>query len=69
MSAENATEWVQKFVEPVMLTHDHTPGLTPHIEHFDHIEGAVMCPATKYWHDVMRDTMLQIVNDVGFNGM
>jgi hypothetical protein len=46
-AAENATQWVQKFVDESMLTHDHTPGLNPHIEHFDHIEGAVMCPATK----------------------
>jgi len=38
------------------------------LEHFDGITSAVMCPHTQYWHDVMRDTVLQIVNDLGFDG-
>jgi hypothetical protein len=29
----------------------------------------VMCPHTDYWHGVMKDTMLKIVNEVGFDGV
>eukprot|EP00040_Diaphanoeca_grandis_P028556 m.165564 g.165564 ORF g.165564 m.165564 type:complete len:821 (+) comp31388_c0_seq1:121-2583(+) len=66
---ENATLAVQKFVAQTMKTNTTTPALTPHLEHFDHITSAVMCPSTTYWHNIMRDTMIQIVNEVGFDGV
>jgi len=67
--ADNASLAVQKFVAETMKTNASQPALTPHLEHFDGITSAVMCPATKYWHGVMRDTMLEIVNEIGFDGV
>ena len=66
---DNASEYVQKFTAETMSTPGHAPDLSPHLEHFDGITSAVMCPATSYWHDVMRDAMLKIVNEVGFDGV
>ena len=60
---DNATLAVQKFAAPSMKL-----ALTPHLEHFDHITSAVMCPHTRYWRGVMRDTVLQTVTDLGFDG-
>ena len=37
---------VQKYSEQSMRTPDHQPTLTPHLEHFDGITSAVICPAT-----------------------
>lgn len=69
-AADNALAAVQKFVVTEMMRQDpaHPVPIAPHLEHFDHITSAVMCPVTKYWHDVMRDTVLEIVNDLGFDG-
>ena len=46
-----------------------SPELSPHLEHFDRITSAVMCPATEYWQNVMTSTILQIVNEIGFDGV
>ena len=54
-AADNAIVAVQKFTEQTMHTATHTPALTPHLEHFDGITSAVMCPATDYWY-VLRST-------------
>ena len=43
--------------------------LSPHLEHFDQITSAVMCPATKYWQKIMQDTIIEAVNEVGFDGV
>ena len=43
--------------------------LTPHIEHFDGIYSAVMCPATAYWHKIMLETIVKACNDIGFDGV
>jgi hypothetical protein len=44
--ADNATLSVQKFVQtPTMrVDEQHPVPLTPHLEHFDQITSAVMCP-------------------------
>lgn len=52
-----------------MATNTTKPDLNPHLEHFDGITSAVMCPHTDYWHGVMVDTMVEIVNEVGFDGV
>ena len=57
--ADNASRAVQKYAEQTIHTDGHAPTLTPHLEHFDSITSAVMCPATQYWHDVMVDTMVE----------
>ena len=54
---------VQKFAAKSM-----NATLTPHLEHFDGITSAVVCPHTDYWHGVMRDTVVEIVNELGFDG-
>ena len=57
----------QKFLvsgKSSMATNTSKPGLNPHLEHFDGITSAVMCPHTEYWHGVMVDTMVEIVNEV-----
>ena len=59
----------QKFAEETIHTPDHVPTLTPHLEHFDQITSAVMCPATEYWHRVMTETIVEAVNVIGFDGV
>jgi hypothetical protein len=66
---DDATASVQKFAAETMATNEHQPALSPHLEHFDGITSAVMCPHTSYWHGVMKDTMIKIVNEVGFDGV
>jgi len=63
---DNAYAAVQKYSEQKILTAG--PTLTPHLEHFDGITSAVMDPATVYWQKVMRETIIEIVNDLGFDG-
>lgn len=63
-----ALQFVQKFAAQSLRTDETPVALSPHLEHFDKITSAVMCPATLYWQKVMRDTMLEIVNDLGFDG-
>jgi hypothetical protein len=65
---DNAMAAVQKFPDQTMKTDGHDVPLNPHLEHFDGITSAVMCPHTKYWQDVMRETVLEIVMDLGFDG-
>ena len=65
---DNAMAATQKYVAETMKTKTNTPELNPHLEHFDGITSAVMCPATLYWQGVMRDTILKIVNEIGFDG-
>ena len=60
---------MQKFAAQTMKTASKEVPLTPHLEHFDHITSAVMCPATPYWHGVMRDTIVKAVNEIGFDGV
>ena len=68
-SDDNATLAVQKFVDQTMKVPGGTDvPLTPHLEHFDKITSAVMCPSTPYWHDIMVSTVTQIVNELGFDG-
>jgi hypothetical protein len=62
----------QKFLDGAkltMATDAAKPALNPHLEHFDGITSAVMCPHTDYWRSVMAETMVKIVNDVGFDGV
>ena len=67
---DNASESVQKFIaKPTMAVGGVAPQLTPHLAHYNMVPGAVMCPATAYWHALMRDTMLKIVNELGFDGV
>lgn len=62
---ENASLAVQKLaVAPRMQP---TP-LQPHLEYFDKVVSAVMCPATAYWSNVMRETIVKIVDELGFDG-
>ena len=66
---DNASAASQKFLaEETMATDEKQPALTPHLEHFDGITSAVICPHTDYWRGVMRDAILKIVNEVGFDG-
>jgi len=61
---EHATKSVQKFQAETMKT-----TLSPHLEHFDGITSAVMCPHTAYWHGIMKETIVKACDEVGFDGV
>ena len=69
---EHANISNQKFLiagKETMATDTTAVPLNPHLEHFDGITSAVMCPHTAYWHRVMSDAMIKIVNEIGFDGV
>ena len=68
---DKASQFAAKLSPKTMMStaEGHQPNLTLNTRNFDHISDVVMCPATAYWHGIMRDTMLSIVNDLGFDGV
>ena len=63
-AAENASAAVQKFQAETMAT-----SLSPHLEHFDGITSAVMCPHTQYWRNILTQTIVKACDDIGFDGV
>jgi hypothetical protein len=66
---DKADQFAAKLSPKTMKTEGRQPNLTLNTREFDHISDVVMCPATSYWHGIMRDTMLNIVNGLGFDGV
>jgi hypothetical protein len=64
---DKAAQFAAKLSPKTLKAKSHN--LTLNTRNFDHISDVVMCPATAYWHGIMRDTMLSIVNDLGFDGV
>ena len=68
-TTDGAEQYTAKLSHKTINTEAHHANLTVNMRSFDHISDAVMCPATTYWQAIMRDTMLSIVNDLGFDGV
>ena len=63
-ASEHALESAQKFQAETMAT-----TLSPHLEHFDGITSAVMCPHTAYWQNIMKKTIVKACDEIGFDGV
>lgn len=63
-TSDEAIKYVQKFQAETMVT-----TLSPHLEHFDGITSAVMCPHTNYWQHIMKETIVRACDEIGFDGV